>query len=646
MKKPIAKTAERGVETVDLQERLGINRQIPRRDFLNGAAIGITGAFGVLNGLAATLPRQASSDADAENYPPLRSGLRGQFPSAVEEFDSIRSGKYAGVSLSDAEVSEDYDLVIVGGGISGLSAAYFYRTALGESQRILILDNHDDFGGHAKRNEFHHEGRTFVGFGGTWSIATPFPYSYTAKSLIKDLGIEVERYSEFVNRDLEEKFNLGSGVFFDKEHFGDDRLVAGRGRLPWKAFFEKAPLSEAARKDLVRLHGKNPDYMAGLSIDEKRAKLAKISYQEYLLNFARMSPDALPVFLGNGGRNNKRVDTMPALEAAGHGAIGFNGLGLKLEENFNEGSFLFHFPDGNASIARLLVSRLVPAAVPAKQTMNTIVQAPIAYARLDEASSNVRIRLSSSVIRVQHEGAPENSESVRVAYIQGGKTRTVRAHHCIMACYNGFIPSLIPELPDRQRQALAYPVKVPMMYTTVLLRRWAAFQKLGVSTIDAPGMYHTECRLDPGTRLGGYSGMTTPEEPILLHMMRNPNKPGLPRKEQNRAGQQELLSMSFRGFELQIRQQLDRMLGSAGFNVAEDILAITVNRWPYGYAYTYDTLADPDVPPEQRPHVIGRQRFGQISIANADAGAAAFTNQAIDEAHRAVQELLVHSGLT
>jgi spermidine dehydrogenase len=646
MKKPSAKAVQRKMESADVEDRLGMNRQIPRRDFLNGAVIGITGAFGALNGLAGARPQRASEGVDAGNYPPLRSGLRGQFPASVEEFDKIRSGKYAGVSLHDAEISEDYDLVIVGGGISGLSAAYFYRTALGESQRILVLDNHDDFGGHAKRNEFHYEGRTFVGFGGTWSIATPFPYSYTAKSLIKDLGIEVERYSEFVNRDLEEKLNLSSGVFFDKEHFGDDRLVTGRGRLPWKTFFEKAPLSDAARKDLVRLHGKNPDYMAQLSLDEKRAKLAKISYQEYLLNIAKMSPDALPVFLGNGGRNNKRVDTMPALEAAGHGAVGFNGLGLKLEENFNEGSFLFHFPDGNASIARLLVSRLVPAAVPGKQTMNTIVQAPIAYARLDEPSSNMRIRLGSSVIRVQHEGAPEHSESVRVAYVQGGKTRTVRGHHCIMACYNGFIPSLIPELPERQREALAYPVKVPMMYTTVLLRRWAAFQKLGVSTIDAPGMYHTECRLDPGTTVGGYNGMTTPEEPILLHMMRNPNKPGLPRKEQNRAGQQELLSMSFRDFELQIRQQLDRMLAGAGFSAGDDILAITVNRWPFGYAYTYDTLADPDVPPEQRPHVIGRQRFGQITIANADAGAAAFTNQAIDEAHRAVQELLIHAGLT
>ena len=627
-------------------QTLGMRRPIARRDFLNGVAIGLTGAYAALNGVAAGASQQAPAANDAGQYPPLQTGLRGQYPAAVAEFDRIRQGAYAQFPAADDDIHEEYDLVIVGGGISGLSAAYFYQTALGSAQRILILDNHDDFGGHAKRNEFHYQGRTFIGFGGTMGIATPFPYSFCAKALIKDLGIEVERGSEFHNREIEEKYNLGSGVFFDKEHFGEDRLVAGQGRLPWRIFFEKAPLSEAARQDLTRLHGKNPDYMEGLSAEVKRAKLARMSYQDFLLKIAKMSPDALPFFFGEGGRNNKRVDTMPALEAAHHGQVGFGGLGLKFEESFNEGSYLFHFPDGNASIARLLVAKLIPAALPGKQSMDTVVQAQLNYQHFDESDTPVRIRLSSPVVRVQHDGSPESARSVRVAYVRDGKVRSVRGRNCILACYNGFIPFLMPELPDRQREALAYPAKVPMMYTNVLLRKWTAFEKLGVATINAPCMYHTDCRLDPGTTVGGYRGVTSPDEPILVHMMRNPNKPGLPRKEQNRSGQSELLSTTFEQFELQIRRQLGRMLGSAGFDPAEDIAAITVNRWPYGYAYTYDTLADPDVPQEQRPHVIGRQRFGRVTIANADAGAAAFTNQAMDEAHRAVQEILVHEGLT
>jgi spermidine dehydrogenase len=235
---------------------------------------------------------------------------------------------------------------------------------------------------------------------------------------------------------------------------------------------------------------------------------------------------------------------------------------------------------------------------------------------------------------------------VRVAYRKGDRLAAVRGRYCILACYNALIAGLLPEIPERQKEALAYPVKVPMMYTNVLIRRWTAWQKLGVYRVNAPGMYHTSMYLDPGSTVGGYQGVTTPDEPMVVHVVRNPNRPGLPRKEQNRAGQQELLSMSFEDFELKIRQQMARTLAAGGFDPREDILAITVNRWPYGYAYTYDTLADPDVPPEQRPHVIGRQRLGRVTIANSDAGAAAFTNQAIDEANRAVQELLVLEGLT
>jgi spermidine dehydrogenase len=153
--------------------------------------------------------------------------------------------------------------------------------------------------------------------------------------------------------------------------------------------------------------------------------------------------------------------------------------------------------------------------------------------------------------------------------------------------------------------------------------------------------------IDPGTLAGGYEGIGDPEGPAVVHLNKSPNKPGvgLSRKEQNRAGQQELLTMSFADHELHIRKMFQRILGPAGFDPAEDIAAITVNRWPYGYAYTYDTLGDPDVPPEQRPHMIGRQRIGRITIANSDAGAAAFTNQAMDEANRAVEELFVLQGL-
>jgi spermidine dehydrogenase len=628
----------------DEHQSLGMHRQIDRRDFLNGVALTVAGASTALGFVSEAMAQDVSSASDTANYPPKRLGLRGSYPDAVSEFDSIRQGKYAAFPVPDSEIQEEYDLVIVGAGMSGLAAAHFWRNGLGQDQRVLILDNHDDFGGHAKRNEFQYEGRTYIGVGGTLGIATPYPYSYAAKQLVKELGVDVKRSAEFANRDLEAKYDLRAGTFFDKEHFLEDRLVVGNPRTA--DFFHKAPLTDAARKDLIRIHSKNPDYMAGMSEEEKKAKLAKMSYQDYLLHVAKVSPDAIGFFLGNGGRNNKRVDTTPALEAAQHGSPGFNGLGLDLEETFNEGSYVFHFPDGNASIARLLVNRLIPAAVPGPQDMNTIVQAAVDYDKLDRSDSKMRIRLSSTVVRVQNENTPADAKSVKIAYLHAGKMKAVRGRNCILACYNALIPSLTPEIPQHQKEALAYPAKVPLIYTNVLIRRWTAFQKLGVSRISTPGMYYSYMNLDPGTTMGGYHGATTPDQPIVVHMVANPNKPGLPRKEQNRIGTHELLTAKFEEFELKIRQQLGRVLGSSGFDPAEDIVAMAVNRWPYGYAYTYDTLADPDVAPEKRPHIIGRQRCGRIAIANSDAGAAAFTNQAWDEANRAVEELYVLNGLT
>jgi len=624
---------------------LGMHRRIARRDFLNGVALGVAGASLPGSALSAALDARTQAPAGEPAYPPQRLGLRGQHASAIDAFAAIKRGDFAAYPPIDTDTGESYDLVIVGAGFSGLAAAHFWHQAL-PNQRILILDNHDDFGGHAKRNEFVYEGRTYLGYGGTMSVATPYPYSYMAKRLLVDLGVDVPRNAEFQNRVLFDTHKLGAGTFFDKEHFGEDRLVAGTGRPSWGEFFAKAPLSEAARRDLTRLYGKNPDYLHGKTLEQKIALLNRISYQDFLLQHAKMSPDALPFFLGQGGRNNKRVDTTPALEAARAGRIGFDGLGLPDEESFRQGSFTFHFPDGNASIARLMVSRLVPAAVPGTHDMHTIVKAPpTAYDKLDVAGTPTRIRVNSTVTRVAVEGPTARPTGAKVAYLRGGKMHQVRAESVVLACYNALVPRLLPELPAEQKEALGYSVKVPMLYTNVLLRRWTSFKQLGVASINAPGMYHPSTSLDPGTTVGGYQGVTTPDEPIVVHMVRNPNKPGLPRKEQNRIGQQELLTMTFAEVERSIRRQFARMLAGTDFDPAADIVGIAANRWPDGYSYTYDTLADPDVPPEQRPHVIGRRRFGPVTIANSDAGAAAFTNQAFDEAHRAVQELLVARGL-
>jgi len=619
---------------------------IARRDFIGGIAAGATlGATLSATGAAAQSstgqPAQAVPAADV--YPPVRTGLRGQYPGSFEAAHAARDGDFTGpVSAEDS--GEHYDLVIVGGGISGLSAAHFYRKAMGDDRKILILDNHDDFGGHAKRNEFHHEGRTILSYGGTMSIETPFPYSYVSKSLLADIGVVPSTYERYDRRDTYK--GLGRGVFFDRENFGRDRLVPGMGKRPWDQFFADAPLAPKLREAMTRLYTAKTEYLPGMDPVARAQALKAMSYQDFLLKHVGLPRECLPYFAGMGYRNNMRVDSCPAFTAWRNGAPGF--AGMDIAKQISGDAEHFHFPDGNASIARLLVAKLVPGVFPPGQTQESIVLAPCTYAALDVPANPTRVRLGSMVIRAEHlDGVkPTTDQAVRVVYVKDGRRVSVTGANVILACFNNIIPFIAPELPDPQKEALRYASKVPMLYTNVLIRNWHAWTALGVSSIYAPNGYHPNVSLDIPLEIGGYRSAATPDQAVVVHMVRNPNQPGLPRRDQNRAGRMEMLETPFETIEKEIRDQLDRMLRPGGFRSDRDILAITANRWPHGYAYTYDTLGDPEMADSDRPHVIGRKPFGRIAIANCDSGASAFTNVAIDQADRAVQEILISRGLT
>jgi spermidine dehydrogenase len=242
---------------------------------------------------------------------------------------------------------------------------------------------------------------------------------------------------------------------------------------------------------------------------------------------------------------------------------------------------------------------------------------------------------------VRHDRPGASARGVEVLYVRGGKLYRARAHAAVLACWHSAIPYLCPDLPEPQRTALASAIKVPLVYTNVFIRRWTAFEQLGVQAITSPGFWHTSVRLDTPLSLGTYRSSRSPHEPIVLHLSKTPCRPGLEARAQHRAGRVELLSTPFEAIERRIREQLLRLLGSAGFDPADDILAITVNRWPHGYAYQYNSLSDPFwLEGGEEPCVVARQRFGRIAIANADAAAYAYTDAAIDQAYRAVQEIL------
>jgi spermidine dehydrogenase len=624
---------------------LGMNRRITRRDFLNGVSVTVGGSILASNaGWMAALDDSTAyaPEKNPDYYPPALTGMRGDHDGSYTYAHQLRDGNFWDSAVKPEATGEIYDLVVVGGGISGLAAAHFFRKQAGPKARILVLDNHDDFGGHAKRNEFRVEGRLLLSNGGTQSIESPSRYSGVAKGLLQDLGVETKPFYKDYNQKLYSKLN--TACFFDKETFGEDRLVPGIGSAPWPEFLSRTPLPDRVRSEIARLYSEKVDYLPGLSREEKRARLAKISYADYLTKICKADPAVLPFFQTyTHDLFAVGIEAVPALACYSnpddYDAYHYAGFqGLDLGEYEKEEPYIFHFPDGNASIARLLVRSLVPGSIPG-HNMNDVVEARCDYSHLDNTASTIRIRLNSTVLRAQQ--LPANGgEEVEVSYIRGKKVYTVRGKHCVLACYNGMIPYLCPELPEKQKDALHYGIKEPFIYTHVALRNWTAFHKLGIHQILSPGSYHSFTMLDFPVSMGEYKFPSKPEEPMVLFMLRVPCKPGKARRDQYRMGRYELLRTPFETFERSIRDQLQRMLAGGGFDAARDIAAITVNRWAHGYAYDYLTLNDPEWPPEERPCVVGRKQFGRISIANSDAAATAFTDAAIDQGYRAVQEQL------
>ena len=522
---------------------------ITRRDFLNGTALTI----------ASGLTPNAQLDAVPSWYPPAMTGMRGQHPGSFETAHAFaRDGRDFGID--DAAVEQSYDLVVVGGGISGLAAAWFYRRAVGQHSRILVIDNHDDFGGHAKRNEFTVGPHTFIGYGGSQSIQSPKTlWSDVAKGLLRDLGVDLARFDTAFQRDFYPSLDLSRGMFFDRDTFGIDKLVAGdallsRGtdRSPELAKFVVAmPIADESKNQLLSLYDPRRDPLGGKSAEEKLKILKTTSYRDYLVKICGCSDEVVNCFQGRPlGFFGLGCDAVPAYDLRSFGYPGFAGLGLPAEDNPEwDEPYIYHFPDGNASIARLLVRALIPT-VAGGGTMDDVVLARFDYGKLDREDSGVRIRLKSTVIDVRQVG-----DTVSIGFIRGGIPHRIAAKHAILACFHMMIPYLAPELPQSQREALAKNVKTPLVYTNVLMRNWQPWLALKVSDIVAPMSFFNHVALDFPVDLGGYTHPRDPAEPIVVHLVHVPGAPnsGLDARGQFHVGQAKLLATTFADFEVRIR---------------------------------------------------------------------------------------------
>ncbi len=625
-------------------------KQITRRDFLNGAALtfaagGSLVSRGVL-ALEQEIKTAASYSLPPEYYPPSLTGMRGSHPGSFEVAHNLA---WRGKKPEQyAELDESYDLIIVGAGISGLAAAYLYRQQAGADKKILILDNHDDFGGHAKRNEFQADDRTLLGIGGSVNLETT-SFSDTVHRVLEELGVDLDKLHEA----REPEYMLSnlfaeSGYFLNEEKYGKNKIIQGNWSKAWSGdegalkLISELTLPAEQQQRLRDLVSGERDLLDDLSLFETKDYVAATSYEDFLVKRAGLSPETIMLFdpfnkIFN-GVSSESVSVQDALLLGYPGAnsVGYAGKLINKLLNVAKDQIRFPiFPDGNASVARLMVRNLIPNVAPGN-SMDDIVDARFDYSQLDQNNSPIRIRLNSTAVNVKN-----IDNGVEVAYVQNGKPYKLKAKHSILACYNGLIPHLCPELPEQQKANLKYGVKVPLVMTNVLLRSGAAVNASGPVQYHCPGSYFSVITKAPPVSLGNYSDNSGGDNPLVLWMSHAP----APRNngEQNardlyRLGRYSLYQTPFAAYETEVKKQLTAMFGANGFDADRDIEAITVNRWSHGYTYAYNTLYDPQWEEGQAPHELGRQPIGRISIANADSEGQAYLHTAIDAAERAVME--------
>ncbi|MDA8985825.1 NAD(P)-binding protein [Luminiphilus sp.] len=650
--------------------------KITRRDFLDGVAL--------MGGAAALSPlyvfgEHSQDELSGGVYPPTLTGLRGNHPGSYDVAHALARGGQRPTQFE--EVDYVYDLVVVGAGISGLTAAYLFRKGFGPEAKILLLDNHDDFGGHAKRNEFNTNGRTLLGVGGSLNLEQA-AMGAAARSLLEEIGVDFIS----LRRSIEPDYMIHDvmsphGLYLTASVYGTDRAMNGQWNLTWagagdfQSAIRSLQLPPSDEQGLINLISGEQDFLPGMSAQEREQFMHSTSYERFLSEHVGLSLEAVqitePWIKALFGVSVASVSIYEALYSGAPGAAALlppapeapdvdtaNGEAEDPEaqdpeaqdpeaqdpeaqdpEAEESGAYRYPlYPDGNASVARLLVRHLIPR-VTAGNTEENIVTSTFDYAQLDREGAPVRLRLNSTAVNVRN----RDDGLTEASYVVAGKAQTVRAKHCILAGYGGMVPHLCPELPPAQKENLAYGVKVPFICTNVLLRSGASIRKAGVSGYQCPGSFYSLVATAPPVSQGKFQPPTQVDDPLVVWMIHAAAPPATgdqSSRDLYRSGRHQLLSMSFEDIEAATLSQLEGMFGATGFNAETDVEAITANRWAHGYAYEYMELHDPAWPEGEAPHELGRAPIGRISIANSDSEAHAYVQSAIDAAIRAVDEVL------
>jgi spermidine dehydrogenase len=588
---------------------------ITRRDFLNGTLIA---SAGMVLGRHVQVPLTISPADAWDGYGGVGDYARahGNMHDVMTTAHRMRDGAFERAIANATDTGEMYDLVAVGGGISGLAAAVFFQQKRGG--RCLVLDNHAIFGGEAKRNEFRVDGQAVIAHQGSAIFLVPQKGGYT-DSFYKVIGMDRSAFEYQSWRGQQAEMPLSHSPYDEPKNYGfyfGSQFGARPGVWvidPWGKQLDGAPLSDAVKAEWLRSRRVDtPGPRPTTEGDAVSRQLDAITLEEHLMARHQISRETVRTFLS-------------PLEGGGYG-LGPDALSAycdyAIETQFpgdgDEALGDQMFPDGNTGFARLMVKTLIPDTFAGPRSVDAVWQNRVRFAALDRAGQSTRIRLNATVVRVVHAGDPAHAPHVVITYVKGNRLFSVNACAVVMAGGSWTTKHIIGDLPDGHRDAYAQFYRSPCLMANIAVRNWRFLYKLGISGcrwFEGLGNYLS---VRKQATVGGMSPSLGPDSPTALTIKVLFAQPGLSIAEQGSRGRAQLLGTSFAQYERAFRQQLGDMFASGGFDPRRDIAGIILNRWGHAYVnpqpgFFFGTNGQPAA-----RDVLRNASHGRIAFANTD----------------------------
>jgi spermidine dehydrogenase len=621
-------------------DALGLNSPIQRRDLLNSTLLA-AGSM-LLNSIA---PFQLLAEEDWTGYGGVGDYARsnGNTHGVMTDGHKIRDHVYERASTDPIDTGEEFDCVIVGGGISGLAAALFFQREGGAYRTCLVLENHPIFGGEANRNEFNADGQRLMVHQGSAACFPPLPDTFL-ESFYKSIGVDWSqfRYQEWAGQEPAMPLETApypsggktSGFFFGAKFGHPEGLWLTD---PWGKRLEGAPISEQARRELLNMRDADRKPFSAHRFQPKEhgdaasRHLDSITLEQHLTETYGLSPETIRTFLSpiTGGGSGLGADVL-----SGYADYAADVL---LPWDYKQGAQMF--PGGNAGMARQILKTLLPKAIPSDATMGAVCRGRVEFAALDRKGQATRIRVGSTVVSVKHEGEPDRSKSVQILYTKGGKLYRVRTKSVVMAGGSWTTKHIVRDLPAVCQEAYAQFHRSPCLMANVAVRNWKFLYKLGLTEcqwFEGIGNYVVVRKM---ATLGTDPTTINPDTPTVLTLKILFSYPGLPIDTQTSRGRAELLSTPFRVYERHIREQFTAMFARSGFNPNRDIAGIILNRWGHAYLSPQPGFFFGKDGKPAPGDVLRQTPYGRIAFANSDLAGIMDHRTSILEARRAVQQI-------